>query len=353
MASSLKIATRIRERLSPQRFDTIIEISKSIIKCKPQERDKESFRQVSIHDSIKYTIDFLGKLNPEYQYRVLNIMRDNLRPNYKPGQRVKRYKRFSKNNGVDLLFTDYGDLKKENYEIEDEVGTSFMSDNTGELRIDDTRDINTSHSLVHELAHKLSLHIPLNKQGERAFDEVPSIVCELLYLDYLESIGFEQDDIDYLRYERYDYTTYPCMLFLLLDEIIKINRHDIHIREVIDSLMEKYPELDRARVEGAWGWFKDYYEKTDFEEVIEELIDGAQYIVGLGVSSYYKKDYYQNREDSKLFKLMHYLGNELISDEERGKIYKELDLPFYRDDISPILEAFEEEYLPRENKYHK
>ena len=349
MPSSLKIATRIREGFSPKRFDMIVKISKSIAKCKPPEKKIESFKFVHLNDSIKYTIDFLGELNPEYQYRVLNIMRDNLRDNYRPGQKVKRHKHLSLNNGVDLLFTDYGDRKKEGLTTYGEVGESYMSESTGELRIDDTRDINVSHGLVHELAHKLSIHIPINKQGERAFDEVPSIVCDLLYLDYLESIGYDQDEIDFLRYERYDCTIYPCMLFLLLDEIIAINRHDIHIREVIDSLMEKYPALDRTSVENTWKWLKDFYEEEkDFRNVIDKLKGDSRYIIGFGMSSYYKKDYYQKKEESKLFKLMHYLGDELMTIDERRERYEELDLPFYREDISSILEAFEEEHLPKE-----
>jgi len=133
---------------------------------------------ININDTIKLVIDFFERINPDYAYRIQNIISQE--KNVYNGKEDYSVKFYSKNKVRD---------------------SSIESDGRVKVSFDNT--IADSISLAHEMTHKLSSPYEQNSFIKLFLVEVSSIEIELLLYDYLINNNLYKKDINSRMIDRF------------------------------------------------------------------------------------------------------------------------------------------------------
>ena len=359
----LEYAIYLRDKIGPEKFDILVKMSKCVLANSPKKPDSDfQFKKIPVSRSMNYALDFFSKLNPQYYYRVLNIIRENVKKDKYTADKISWFDMtpdtFPYSDGLGFTITNSAERKIDGIKNERGLGFgNYVLSPSGEVFIDDTQTIETAASMAHELGHKLSLsniQIENNNSNKHVEDEIyretPSITLEMMFFDYLRSIGYNEEEIKALEYERINNINIVTSILLVVNEVLERGEDNPDINEIISNLKMEYPAFsnDESFTTAMEMMFNNDF---SYQESVTPQIEGfLPYLIGLIMSSYYKKDYYENKDKAKLFRFIHIYPDNLMTEKEKEQEYKELGLPFEANNIDELINTFEEEYSSKKEQ---
>lgn len=361
--NKLNYCRYLRNRIGKETFATLVKMSKCVLANSPEKPGPDfQFEKIPVSRAMNYALDFFSKLNPQYYYQVLNIIRENVKKDNYTADKISWYDMtpdtFPYSDG--LGFTITNSAEREIDGIKNGHGLGYgncVISPSGEVIIDDKQTIETAASMAHELGHKLSLsniQIENDNQNKHVEDviyrETPSITLEMMFFDYLRSIGYNEEEIKALEYERINNINIITSILLVANEVLEREEEDPDIDEIISNFREQYPAFsnDISFTTAMEMMFNDDYA---FQRNVTPQIEGfLPYLVGLMMSAPFKKDFYENKDKAKLFRFIHIYPDNLMSEEEKEEEYKELGLPFEADNVDEIISIYEEVYGSKEDE---
>lgn len=212
----------------------------------------EAFESFCKQTSIEEKQMQLDKLNEELFEKLLNGFFEYINA---PKEWMNKYKYLKENKFIKFKYTD-----------DEENGSCYIDPQDMKLKIRVASDgtIKTFIAFIHEFMHYISL-----KNGIAQFSllELPSIYYETLATDYLISLGYDEEIMNYimLRRKKNNFGIYSSILPILLDlEEYKNNGHITreklieNIKIQNDSLKElglelsKMPEINKEKIPNFW-----------------------------------------------------------------------------------------------------
>ena len=281
--------------LAVEELEKIVPLAFVIIDNTPILKEMKTNEYVNINDSINLVIDFLESINPEYAYRLQNII--NLEKGTLNGEEdfsVKFYRVF--------------DMDTEYYDDKSKCRNSFVNWN-GEVHISYNNTINDAFSIAHEMTHKFSNAYKQFNFIKWFLAETTSTEMEFLLYDYLMSRGlFKKDNnINIINIFAITYKEAFKVIFdYTLLKLYKENNNHINITILLNYL----DTLDEKSVlYKLFNKFTMFYLRSIVKENNLHFKTSQRYVIGTIVAcDFYKRKQQGENVLNELFKLIDILG---------------------------------------------
>ena len=189
-----------------------------------------AFESFCVHASLEQKPMQLDKLNEKLFEKLLSGFFEYINA---PEEWMNEYKYLKENKFISFKYNE-----------NEENGSCYMDPEDMKLKIEVESDgtIKTFISFIHEFMHYISL-----KNGIAQFSllELPSIYYETLATDYLISLGYDEDIMNYimLRRKKNNFGIYRSILPILLDLEEYKNNGLITRKKVIESIKKQIDSL--------------------------------------------------------------------------------------------------------------
>ena len=330
-------AKRLYNQFDPKVYDKIVRMAKFIVEHVCYDYSSISLKKLDIRDSVEMLERFYNELNPEYGYRVSNIIRQNLRGDIFVSDVDPKYsnrKTFSDNKGLCFCVRK---VKKNEF---GKFWSKNCLDNSGGVIINFTENIEMLKNMVHELGHKLAQFF--GNIGIRRFfyKEVPSITFEKIFLKWLEKEGYSPHEIEQLRNFRKATSYENALMILINNELANSQEDNVELDEIIKKLIVKYSDINLLVLPD--DFIKETFsEGVSYSKYLEYYMRNIPYVVGMIMSDYYVSDYYKNGLDAEIFKFVKIYGDNFVDDEMLKYHFMFLNLPFENNNMDELEEYFD------------
>jgi len=340
MISTLN-AKRTYDDIGHSNFDKIVKMAEIIIDSTDYDEREYNYKYLDYSSSFNLVDEFFKDLNPEYHYRVSNILHEDIRNdifNFDIDEEYSKHETFPLNGGICFRIKDVEDGELSDY---DEKNAFIPS--TGEIILNRNQSIELAFYAVHELGHKLATSNNEMDVERLFYSEIPSITLERLFLKWLENKGYDYSEIEQLRRKR-DTATYRNALYILITNEMIHSKDEVNFNDIIDKLMIKHPTikfdgLDMTLID------KMYGKNTTSLGFKRTLYTCIPYVVGRVMADYYVDDYLHNRLDADIFKLIHLYGDGLLDEINTRYQYLFLNLPFENNNIDKLKELYNSDII--------